>query len=233
MYALVLAGGRGERLRPYTDDRPKPMVEVNGRPLLWYQLQWLRENGVSHVMVLGSYRLEVIKEYFGQGKDVGLDIEYIVEETPLGRGGAFRQGLQTLPQSVDVIIATNGDVVTNQSLAPLLALHQKHPQALATVMLTRPVSPFAIVHVGPQSRVRSFEEKPTLPLWINAGVYVLSRAIEKLLPEKGDHETTTFPLLAEEGKLMGFRSQAFWLAVDTAKDLANLDSRLSQSSLSS
>ena len=231
LYALVLAGGRGERLRPHTDDRPKPMVEAQGKPILWYHLAWLQENGVTHVVVLGGYRLEVIREYFGDGKGVGLDIQYIGEEHPLGRGGAFRQGLHALPPELELAIATNGDVVTNQALEPLLALQHANPKALATVMLTPLISPYGIVRVDAQSRISAFEEKPALPHWINAGVYVLSRDLEPLLPEIGDHETTTFPQLAEEGRLLGFCSHAFWRSIDTAKDLAELETNIDQLSL--
>ena len=123
LYALVLAGGRGERLRPYTDDKPKPMVELNGKPLLWYQLSWLKKNGVTNAVILGGYRIEAIKQYFGDGENVGIALEYIEEKEPLGRGGAYRQGLLCLPDSANLVIATNGDILTNQALQPILNLH--------------------------------------------------------------------------------------------------------------
>ncbi|MFQ5860726.1 MAG: NDP-sugar synthase, partial [Dehalococcoidia bacterium] len=93
MYALILAGGRGERLWPLTEEIPKPMVEVLGKPILWHQLTWLRSYGVTHVVLLVHHRWEHIRQYFGDGEALGLQVCYSVEETPLGRGGALRRGL--------------------------------------------------------------------------------------------------------------------------------------------
>lgn len=223
MYSLILAGGRGERLRPHTNDRPKPMVILNGKPLIWYHLQWLKENGITHSMVLGGYRLEVIKNYFGDGSNIGMHIEYIEEITPLGRGGAIKNGLKAIPNKTNTIIATNGDVITDQRLAPMIKLHNQQPHTLGTIMLTKRVSAYGMVRVGKDGIVKGFQEKPLLPHWTNAGVYILSREIHNELPDNGDHETTTFPRLAKRGNLMGFRSNAFWSTVDTAKDLYELE----------
>ena len=226
LYALVLAGGRGERLRPYTDDKPKPMVELNGKPLLWYQLSWLKKNGVTNAVILGGYRIEAIKQYFGDGENVGIALEYIEEKEPLGRGGAYRQGLLCLPDSANLVIATNGDILTNQALQPILNLHQLNPETMATIMLTPLISQYGIVSCDDSDRVISFLEKPQLPYWVNAGVYVFSKHITKLMPEKGDHETSTFPDLAEKGKLSGFKSERFWKGIDTAKDIQEVSNLL-------
>lgn len=222
MQAFVLAGGRGERLRPYTDDRPKPMVEVLGRPLLAYHLQWLRTSGVTHAVLLGGYQSQVIEEYFGDGSRIGLTLTYVVEPEPLGRGGALRHGLAAVPPQGDLLIATNGDILTTQPLVPLLDYHRSHSQALATIMLTPMPSPFGVVQTDRQGRVLQFAEKPQLPYWVNAGVYVFSRAIQERLPERGDHETSTLPALARLKRLFAYRSTAFWRSVDTAKDLREL-----------
>ena len=94
MYALILSGGMGERLRPLTNDIPKPMAPVNGKPILWYQIEWLKLAGVTDVVFLAGYRWESIKEYFGDGADFGFNAHYSVEDSPLGRGGAIRNGLR-------------------------------------------------------------------------------------------------------------------------------------------
>lgn len=216
--ALVLAGGRGERLRPFTEDRPKPMVLINDKPLLHYHLGWLRRGGVATVYILCGYKHEVIRRYFGDGESVGMSLHYVVEEEPLGRGGALKRGLSLLPPGLEVVIVTNGDIITDQSLEELVRAHQEH-KGLGTVMLSPLVSPYGIVATDGQGRVKDFSEKPVLPYWVNAGVYVMAPAIRDYLPERGDHEITTFPALAREGKLYAFRSSALWLAVDTVKDL--------------
>jgi len=229
VYALIIAGGEGERLRPLTTDRPKPMVLVAGRPILEHQIEWLHAQGVSNVILLCGYRSDVIREHFGNGSRFGLEIEYSVEDQPLGRGGALRQGSTLLPGSEQVLVATNGDVLTDQALAPLVERHRQK-EATATVMLAPLHSPYGIARVARNSTIESFDEKPILPYWINAGVYILSRDFFQLLPERGDHEDTTFPELSKRGKLFGFKSKAYWRAVDSFKDLAEAERDLSQSS---
>jgi NDP-sugar pyrophosphorylase family protein len=218
MYALVLAGGKGERLRPLTEDRPKPMILLAGKPILEYHLTWLRDNGVSHALLLCGYRADVIQSYFGDGRAWGLTIEYSLEEQPLGRGGAFKLAFARVPEGEKLLIGTNGDVLCNQPLAPILRAHRASG-AVATVMLTPFVSPYGIVRVARDGRILRFEEKPRLPHWINAGLYVLSRPFFDLLPDVGDHEDTAFPLLAERGQLRAFHSRAYWRSIDTVKDL--------------
>jgi NDP-sugar pyrophosphorylase family protein len=218
MYAVVLAGGKGERLRPFTEDRPKPMVEIMGIPILGYQVQWLQGQGVTDVVVSCGYRHEVIETYFGDGERMGVRISYAVEANPLGRGGALRLALSRIPDSEEIVIATNGDVITNLPLAPLLEMHVSR-RMLATVVLTPFVSPYGIVEIDGDDRVTHFREKPELPYWINAGIYAFSPAIRDHLPERGDHELTTFPALARSGKLGAYKSQAYWRGVDTIKDV--------------
>ncbi|MBI4499295.1 MAG: nucleotidyltransferase family protein [Chloroflexi bacterium] len=218
MYALILAGGKGERLRPFTDDRPKPMVPVNGMPILEHQIRWLNSYGVDHFVLLCGYLHHVIQEYFGDGSRWGVAIEYCVEETPLGRGGAFKQGFTRIPKSEPFVIGTNGDNLNTQDLRPFLEAHQG-TGALVTVMLTQLRSPYGIAQIEEDHRISGFQEKPLLPYWLNAGVYAISAACFNRFPDQGDHEDTTFPALAEEGKLYAFRSTAYWRAVDTVKDL--------------
>lgn len=221
MQAIVLAGGRGERLRPLTSDRPKAMVEIHGTPLLAYQLRWLRSQGVEEVVIACGYRHDVLRDYFRDGARWDLRITYSIEAEPLGRGGALKQAMETLRLSGDLYLATNGDVITDLSLAPVIEQHRRE-QVPATVVVTPFISPYGIVEVDDRDRVMGFREKPELPHWINAGIYVLSPEILPLLPDRGDHETTTFPRLAAEGRLGAYRSRDFWRGVDTAKDLAEI-----------
>ena len=93
MYALILAGGKGERLRPLTDTLPKPMVPVCGKPILEHQVEWLKRGGVTDVVFLAGYRADAIQEHFGDGSAFGINAHYSVEDSPLGRGGAIKAGL--------------------------------------------------------------------------------------------------------------------------------------------
>jgi NDP-sugar pyrophosphorylase family protein len=231
MYAIVLAGGKGERLRPFTEDRPKPMVEIMGTPILAYQIAWLGAQGVTDVVISCGYRHNVIMDFFGTGERLGVHIRYVVEEEALGRGGALRLALESVPKGEDAVLATNGDVLTNLRLAPLLEAHRAR-EVLATVVLAPLVSQYGIVEVDAGDRVTSFREKPELPYWINAGIYVLSPAVRDFLPERGDHEVTTLPALAQAGRLSAFRSRTYWRTVDTIKDLNEVASELQQRLLS-
>ncbi len=220
MYALILAGGKGERLRPYTEDRPKPMVPVNGTPIIEHQIRWLASHGVDHFVLLCGYLHQVIQEYFGDGARWGVSIEYCIEDSPLGRGGAFKQGFARVPKSEPFVLGTNGDNLNTQDLRAVLDAHQ-NSNALVTVMLTQLRSPYGIATIDEGNRITGFMEKPLLPFWLNAGVYVISSECFDRFPDLGDHEDSTFPALASEGKLSAFRSTAYWRAIDTVKDLTD------------
>jgi len=232
MEAIILAGGKGERLRPYTEDRPKPMVPVLGIPILAFQVGWLKGQGVERIVMSCGYRHDVIKEYFGNGEKLGLEIRYSVEDEPLGRGGAIKQAFRETEGTHPFVIATNGDIVTNLNLHEMIAYHRER-EAMATVMLTPLVSPYGIADVSDDGHVLSFREKPELPYWLSAGVYVLQREVYELLPDQGDHEDSTFPELARQRRLYAHRSRDFWRAVDTAKDLSELSKEMERRLLTS
>lgn len=232
MQAIILAGGKGERLRPFTEDRPKPMVEILGVPILGYQLQWLQSQGITDLIVACGYRHEVIEDYFGRGDKWGVAIQYAVEPQPLGRGGALKLAFRLLKEGEDVCLATNGDVITNVRLRPLLQAHRQNG-CVATVVLAPFTSPYGVVEVDDQDKIVAFHEKPELPYWLNAGIYVLSREVESLLPDQGDHEDSTFPRLAQERRLGAFKSRAYWRSVDTVKDLSEVHKELEKRLLTS
>lgn len=231
MYALILAGGKGERLRPLTDTLPKPMVPLCGKPILAHQVEWLKAGGVSDVVFLAGYLWETIKDYFGDGRKFGVQVHYSVEDSPLGRGGAIRNGFPLVPEEDQLVLALNGDVVTSELIDNIVDRHrekkQTNPSHLATIMVVPMVSPYGLVEMGQGDDVVGFREKVEMPHWINAGVYVLDRDIFSELPELGDHETETFPRLAQDGKISAYRSRAFWRSVDSFKDLREAEDHMS------
>ena len=226
MYAVLIAGGKGERLRPLTADRPKPMVEVAGRPIMARQVDWLIGQGVDRFVVSCGAMHEVIQDYFGDGRSLGVEITYEVEDTPMGRGGGLRLGCAQIPATEELFIATNADILSAQKLGPMIAQHREDGNT-ATILLTPYVSQFGIVEIEGR-QVRQFATNPVLPHWVNGGVYVMSREIEHQLPVVGDHEDSTFPDLAAQGKLGAFPSRAWWRAMDSVKDHARLEQELDE-----
>ena len=230
MYALILAGGKGERLKPLTDTLPKPMVPLCEKPILWHQVAWLKRGGVTDVVFLVGYRWQVIQEYFGDGSQFGIRAHYGVEDSPLGRGGAIRRGLSLVPEEVESVVVLNGDIITAEDLSAVVGRHQQrkaiNPSHLATIMLVPMVNPYGVVDTNAQEDVVGFREKVELPYWINAGVYVLDRRIQPELPELGDHEIDTFPRLAGTGKIAAHKSRAFWRSVDSFNDLREAEEYL-------
>jgi NDP-sugar pyrophosphorylase family protein len=227
MQAIILAGGRGERLLPFTVDRPKCLVEVAGQPLIAHQLRWLAGQGVNHVVVSCGYQWQRISELVGAGAAFGLEVSYAVEESPLGRGGGLRKGLEMLAAEAEPILACNGDVLTALPLAPMVRGHRRSG-AMATLLLVPFVSEHGVVDVDDDGRISGFREKPALPYWLSGGVYLVSPDIRPLLPRKGDHETTTWPKLAREARLSGYRYRGFWQPVDSAKDVREAERRLTR-----
>ena len=232
MYALILAGGKGERLRPLTDALPKPMVPVCGRPMLEHQVEWLKAGGVTDVIFLAGYRWESIERHFAAGRDFGVTVQYSVEDSPLGRGGAIKKSYTLLPTNAQTVVVLNGDVITEEPLDALVACYRdrksENPSHLATLLAVPMVSPYGLLEIDLGESITGFREKVEMPHWINGGAYIFDRAIFQEFPDLGDHEVETFPRLAETGKIAAFRTRSFWCSVDSFKDLREAEDYLSR-----
>ncbi|GAA3723881.1 nucleotidyltransferase family protein [Salinactinospora qingdaonensis] len=215
--AVILAGGQATRLRPYTDTRPKAMVEIADRPIIDYQLEWLASHGVEHVVVSCGYKADVLRQHLA-ARTEGPEITLRVEEEPLGRGGALRFAATGLTDQSAPYFALNGDVLTWFPLDEFTQFHRDHG-GLVTLALAQYRTNWGIVEVTEDGSIEGFTQSPLLPFWINAGVYVFEAEATPLLPEKGDHESTTFPELAAQSRLFGYRINGFWRGVDTVKDV--------------
>ena len=230
MYALILAGGKGERLRPLTDTLPNPMFPVCGKPILEHQVEWLKMGGLTDVVFLSGYRSDAIENHFGDGKAFGINAHYSVENSPLGRGGAIKAGLSSVPNNEDTVAVLNGDVITEESLNKLMVVHRERKSDnlshMATIMVVPMVSPYGLVDIDSSDTIIGFREKVEMEHWINAGVYLFDRSIANELPDRGDHETSTFPRLANAGLLAAVKSRKFWQSVDSFKDLREAEERV-------
>lgn len=219
--AIILAGGQATRMRPFTDDAPKAMVPVAGAPIIGYQLAWLAQHGVTDVVISGGYKHEMIVDYVGDGQRFGLNAVYAIEDEPLGRGGGLKFASRYLPRSNDTasVAVLNGDVITQFPLGDMAAHHRQHRGAV-TLALSQYRSNWGIADIDDDtSRISGFTQSPVLPYWINAGIYLFETNVFPLLPDKGDHEDSTFPQLAKDGGLIGFKVDGYWRGIDTVKDV--------------
>jgi mannose-1-phosphate guanylyltransferase len=213
--AVILAGGFGKRLKPLTDDRPKPMIGVGGYPILVWQLDWLRRNKIAHIIICVGHLHEVISKYVGDGEKFGVEVEYSIENEPLGTAGALRNASSHIDN--DYFFVVNGDTITDLDPWKLEYDESRNLGCIATVQLR---SPYGIVEIM-DNLATGFREKPIIPeYWINAGIYRLSHSVLGMLPERGNIESTTLPQLAAERKLRVRKFDGInWKSIDTHKDV--------------
>jgi NDP-sugar pyrophosphorylase family protein len=213
--ALVLGGGKAERLGDAAAGRPKPLVDVAGRPLASYQVARLVEAGVTRVIVSCARGEE--QRFEAELGGLGAEIVAVGEPEPLGRGGGLRLAASQR-ESTGPVFAMNGDELLGTDLADLMRRHRDCGGA-ATIVVSQVRSPFGVVDVRGDDSIAGFREAPLLPEWVSSGVYVLDDEALERLPKRGDHEDSTFPELARERKLFAYRNDAFWLTVNTPKQL--------------
>jgi NDP-sugar pyrophosphorylase family protein len=219
MEAILLVGGEGKRLGAAARGLPKALVPIGGRPLAAYQVEQLAGAGVTRVIVSCVRGQEQLFEQELSG--IGPEIVTAPEPERLGRGGGLRFAAR-LRDEDGPLYAMNGDELLDLDLRALLGRHLETSPA-ATITVCPLTSPFGVVDVDADDVVTGFREAPRLPHWVSAGVYVLDEEALRRLPERGDHERTTFPELAAERKLRAFRHEGLWLTVNTEKDLERAD----------
>ena len=218
-------------MRPLTDDKPKALVPVNGRPIAEYQLEWLiKEKGIDAVTFACGYKWEKLKEHFGSSFR-GIRVDYSVEEEPLGTGGAVKRAIAE-EEAEDLYVVANGDVITDLSLGRMIEAHNQASDIAASMLVVPYRSRFGVVKIDKLRIVRGFEEKPAFPdVWINGGIYLLNaKKARKYLPDKGDIERETFPKLVNHGELMSYPYYGDWFFLDSVKDIKEVEVALQASS---
>lgn len=214
-------------MAPLTYETPKILLPAGSRRIIEYQLEWLKYYGISEVFLLVGHMKEKIIDAIGSGAKYGVHVSYIVEDDLLGTGGALRNAAHIMNR-MEPAIVVNGDIVTNIDVRRLA---EPLSYALASIALVPLRSPYGVVELE-GSMISSFREKPTLrDYWINAGAYAMRREIVEHLPEKGDIERTTFPLLASKRLLAGVKFDMppyYWRSVDSPKDLEEIPRELEQ-----
>ena len=225
--AVILSGGEGLRLRPITHDIPKGLVQVGGKPLLEWVVEWLQRNGVTELVIGVAYLKEKIMRYFGDGGKFGVDIQYSIHTVAGGTSEGFRLAISRYVNSPS-FFALNGDQITDLRLDKIYNNHQENG-CLASIAVVHPRLPFGLVEVNQKGFCEGFVEKPILnDVFISMGVYVFDRKVLKYLPRIGDVERTTFPKLAKMNKLKAFKHGGSFITVNSLRELEEADKSLKQ-----
>jgi dTDP-glucose pyrophosphorylase len=209
--AVVMAGGFGTRLRPLTEELPKPMLPVGRKPLLELIVEQLRGAGIRQVNVATHYRGEVISEHFKDGQDFGVDIRYVQEDRPLGTAGA----LGLLEHSDDPLLVINGDILTRVNFRAMLDFHREQSADLTiAVRLFEFSVPYGVIRTDGVA-VTGISEKPVVRQFINAGIYLLNPSVTQLIPngEPYDIPDLIDHLLKEGRPVVSFPIREYWLDI--------------------
>ncbi len=229
MHALILAGGKGTRLRPLTVYTPKPIVPFLNRPFMLYQIEILQRAGIENITLSLSYQPDKIEQILGDGSDYGVNLRFITEPSPLGTGGAYKFAASDINETTIVL---NGDILTDLELSKVIEFHQTK-KAVATIVLAPVENPsaYGLVETDPNGKVLRFREKPKAEELaeltvntINAGIYILEPEVLNLIPEGENHsfEYNVFPNLLENQKSF----YAFILSENYWRDIGNPESYL-------
>ena len=215
---ILLVGGFGTRLKPLTNEAPKPMLPVAGLPVTEHQILAAKKAGIHTLVLATSYLAEVFTPYFGDGAKWGMKILYAVEKEPLGTGGAIRNAAQLLPRD-EPIVVFNGDVLSRHSIADQIAFHlAKKADVTLHLIDVEDARAFGCVPTDADGRVTAFLEKMENPVSrsINAGCYIFSPEVIDEIPlgKVVSIERETFPKLVADGRaVFGFKDQSYWLDV--------------------
>jgi len=208
-----------------TERVPKALVDVAGKPLIQWVIEWLRMNDVRRIILGVAHLKEEIINYLGDGSRFDVEITYSTHTVEGGTGEGFRLAISRYV-SRDVFFAMNGDQITDLKLKELAAFHQRY-NPIATIAMTSLHCPYGHIKVDEDYNVLGFTEKPFCPhANCNSGFYVFKKEIVDYMPEQGDVETATFPLLAAERKLKVYPFNGVFITVNTHKDLVEAEEKL-------
>lgn len=230
MQALILAGGKGMRLRPLTVYTPKPIVPVLNRPFLLYQIDILARAGIKDIVLSLSYQPDKIEDLLGDGSDYGVNLRFVTEPSPMGTGGAYKFAANAIRETT---IVFNGDILTDLDISAIIAFHrEKRSEATIALVPVGDPSAYGLVETGSESNVLRFLEKPKPEdlarlnvNTINAGIYVLEPTILDMIPkdENCSFEYNVFPSILEQRKQFnGFILKSeYWRDIGTPASYLN------------
>jgi NDP-sugar pyrophosphorylase family protein len=209
--AVILAGGKGTRLKPITDYVPKPLIPINNIPIIEWQIRYLKKFGIRDIVICTGYKTDQLENYIAQMKNFGSKIKYSIEKNPLGTGGAIKNAARLIKGESFFVL--NGDIITTIDIRKLLS----KPNSIALVELrTR----FGTVDLDGDTIINFREKKPITNVWMNAGIYHLDKKTLSDIPTKGAIEEITFRKYSKAKKLFGVKfKDVLWASIDSHKDL--------------
>ncbi|MFC1675836.1 nucleotidyltransferase family protein [Planctomycetota bacterium] len=213
---IILAGGMGKRLMPTTKSTPKPMVYINGRPLLEITVRRLRSQGFRNIYISLNYRGDQIKEHFGDGSNFGLNIKYIEEPIKLGTAGP----IALIEKIAEPCLILNGDVLTKVSFANLINYHLNHGDKLTTSLYKYDFQvPYGVVGIN-DCKIIGINEKPVKKFFVNAGIYVMDPCISKYIPKNQKYSMTDLieELVKRNIAVRGFPLREYWLDIGSQSE---------------
>jgi len=185
MKAVILAGGLGTRLRPYTKSLPKPMLPLGGKPILEYEIEWARKNGINEIVLCVSYLRNKIEEYFEDGKKFGVKIEYAVSKKPLATAGQLKTAEKFID---DTFVCLYGDSIYNFSLKNMIRHHKKSKASVTMSLFDYKFNlKYGVIDTKKSGQVTAWNEKPEFSAKINIGCYVMEPEVLKLIPKNKEY----------------------------------------------
>ncbi len=225
--AIIIAGGKGTRLEERTEDLPKPLIPVNEKPILERIIEWLAKSGVKKIVIGVAYKKDMVKHYFGDGSDFGIEIVYTEHNENGGTEDAFKAAIDQskICDIEENFYAMNGDQITDLSLDNLEKHHLKN-DSIVTIATINLRTNFGIIRIDDVGKIREFREKGELKdKKMNSGIYVFNKKIRDVL-KGGNIEENAFKKLVGIGKIHSFHHEGIWLTVNDKKELKHAEETL-------
>jgi len=211
MQAMILAGGRGVRLRPITDSIPKSLIPINNKPLIEWSIKYLKKFGIDEIIICSGYRSKQIENFLKKKKNFNCKIIHSIEKRPLGTAGAIKHAMKNISNKSFIVI--NGDVITNINLKKIL--HK--PNTIASNELK---TKFGTMKIKNNKILNFYEKNDVKNIWMNPGIYHLNSEIISMLPKKGSLESMVFPKLVKKKSLHTVKfKNILWHSIDSHKDV--------------
>lgn len=217
MQAVILAGGKGTRLRPFTTVLPKPLMPINDMPILEIVIRQLKKNGFDRITMAVGYLASLLEAYFGDGRKWDMKIEYSLEEEPLGTAGP----LKLIDDLDDTFLMMNGDILTNLKYADLMSYHKDSGSRATISVYDKPVKiDLGILKYDPEFTIYDYIEKPTLNYQVSMGIYVLNRELLELFPQSGAFDIPDLikMLIQKKMTVKAFHFDGYWRDIGRHED---------------